>query len=345
VFMDCQMPEMDGYEASRRIRTLGGSRGRVPIVAMTAHAMQGDREKCLAAGMDDYTSKPIDKAAVHGMIEKYLGIRRVPPRRATSKVLVAANEAPCQEEVRRAVRALYPGARIRIAADGIEACTLLGSFLPDLLVVDLPVTSVDGASLLRFVRGSSRYSKTRIVVLTGLPESDPRLREAAGIGVDAILHKPCAPQELRDVLAGISTGRLRTLAPAQGAGTAGRPPTPAEPDALPVLDPSVLVGTVGDDRETLLDVVDSYRQTLPESREAIERSLERGDLPAASAAAHRIKGGAANLGGRRLRRVAAEIEAAGREGDADRCRASIADLRREMDGLMTALDAQGWVRR
>jgi PAS domain S-box-containing protein len=127
VLMDVQMPEMDGFEATRAIRSgkTGVFNPRIPIIAMTAHAMKGDRELCLEAGIDDYISKPIAPQALAAALEKW--IDKTPERRSGSP-------APGGKIPPPASRPVFdrPALLDRLMGDAVLAKDILAIFLEDI---------------------------------------------------------------------------------------------------------------------------------------------------------------------------------------------------------------------
>jgi CheY-like chemotaxis protein len=122
ILMDVQMPEMDGLEAAAAIRKQEQDSGRhIPIIAMTAHAMKGDRERCLAAGMDDYVTKPVEPQHLRAVVERW----RSPAKRRHEPLLEASAVEPQQAETAVAADAngaLKPGATL--AADIFDMAAL-----------------------------------------------------------------------------------------------------------------------------------------------------------------------------------------------------------------------------
>jgi two-component system sensor histidine kinase/response regulator len=164
VLMDVQMPEMDGFEATRLIRDpSGGALNRaVPIIAMTAHAMQGVRNNCLAAGMDDYISKPVTPAAVSEMMRKWLAKIDIADKSAEAPPLDAP---PCPAPAAAVAASADPAAAIfdeasmleRLMSDRDLAREIACAFLDD---IPKRIAAIRGCLDAGDLKGAERQAHT-----------------------------------------------------------------------------------------------------------------------------------------------------------------------------------------
>ncbi len=305
VLLDCEMPGMDGYETVRRIRQLPGLRGKVPVVAVTASAMPGDRERCLAAGMNDHIPKPVRQADLARALREWLptgqsapGTAPVPAEGGVLASLAQAGSAGASLASRLAghFAAQAPG-QVRALRQAI-----------------LAGDQRTAAQLARALRGTAR--------VVGAP-AVARLCEE----IEIALERGALPDAtaLADELA-VEADRAVALL---GAPEAAGPLDPARVQEIRRFEeevPGLLEG-----------MVQLFLETVPRHRAALSAALAADDAAGVRAAAHALKGSALQLGGVAVGARAEALEQAARAGRLEGAAEAVAGIERELDVLCEAL--------
>ena len=279
VLMDCQMPVMDGYTATRTQRTLEEEHKmpRIPIIAMTANAMVGDREKCLASGMDDYLTKPLNRGLLEQTLRKWM------PANAKSR----AEFVP--QDLRGAAEPATPPVQDNeysaLASKPADARSSSSSSS------ETPATSLEDELLADLARAAD-----------GIPDffdSPPASKPAEQKPIPAS-PQPVAPRPAPAAAA----------APSSVAAPAAKPAAPVKP----AIDRSIfdeLLEVMGSEFAGLVTV---YLEDTPKNIKILAQSAQRGQVEGMIAPAHSLKSTSANLGAIVLSDLAKKIEHGARSG-------------------------------
>ena len=209
VLMDIQMPVMDGYQATRRIRAQGQFNG-LPIVAMTAHAMKGDREKCLAVGMNDHVTKPIDPWQLFSSL-----LRWVEPRRRVTTQGPDGNAKQClgkdagfmpeerilvvnysEAGIDLLVDTLGDDYRVNVATDVKSAWEIIGKISPDLILLDAMVSGGVAELFPQKLKAAETTRDIPIIILAAQSRIKDMAKGSPSEGVVDYIAKPFDPDEV-----------------------------------------------------------------------------------------------------------------------------------------------------
>jgi two-component system cell cycle response regulator len=215
VICDVQMPGVDGYEVARQLKSHPKFRS-IPLVAVTAMAMVGDRDRALAAGFDGYIAKPINPETFIKQVESFLRMKpadrapepapappakaSTPPRSPTPRTrILLVGDSPVSQDLMRSMLEPfgYEIVSAKSVPDGLERAR---QELPDLMLSDLHLPEASGYDLLDSVRKDPKLCGMPFVFISSTSWSEREVAEGLSRGADGFLSRPVDPRVLRQRL-------------------------------------------------------------------------------------------------------------------------------------------------
>jgi CheY-like chemotaxis protein/HPt (histidine-containing phosphotransfer) domain-containing protein len=313
IFMDCQMPEMDGFETTRNIREQESGENRIPIVAMTANAMEGDRQRCLDSGMDDYLPKPVKQELLLSLLQRYLPEKPsatvdANEASAVQGLLLVEDNAINQLVAKRILMKM--GFTVDTAADGFEGVAAFQQGEHAAILMDCQMPGMDGFEATRKIREWEQQQGLGhipiIAVTANAMEGDrERCLEA---GMDDYLAKPIRRDRLAELLdkyiSTVNAENTGEIAVVTQENEAGQEP----------VDLSILNDLKELMEEDFAGLVDTYLRDAPQYLLKMHDAIKSNDSKTLCAAAHTLKSSSANMGAMQLSALAKSLEMLGREG-------------------------------
>lgn len=355
VFMDCHLPGIDGFETTHLIRknelknssqTGSNSVEHIPIVALTASASTRDREQCIAAGMDEYLAKPISRQNLLTLLTKALPGNKGQFADRVDRILIACAGRTDSSNITQTCQKLFPGAVIRYSSCGIETCSLIAGFLPDLVFIDDYLDDTDIFALLKYINSHEVYQSIHCLVIVRSPEDDNLIKAIQLVGCTPILKKSLDNNTLEQDLqhhfytSQITTQPSANHQPVPSSATSMEYNSPATEDS--VLDPARLIQTFQGDLDMIRGYIKILVSDMPAVLSDLDANIEANQLEMIEHQAHKVKNMAAEAGTTRLFQLASSMEKAAIEGNSGLCGQQLPLLKNEFDLALKAIRKQGW---
>ncbi|MEW9898735.1 CHASE domain-containing protein [Chitinivorax sp. PXF-14] len=351
--IDYRLPDMDGTDLGRAIHQLSGYSG-LPLIMLATLAWRGQANEARTASFSAYLTKPVrHEQLIACLNDVLLGLRATHPgglitshslaeRLAVLKPrILLAEDNPVNQRI--AVLMLEQlGCRVDVADDGLAALKAVQSSRYDMIFMDCQMPNLDGIEATRQIRAlDDAVSNLPIVALTA-NASVATEKECRAAGMNDFVTKPITPESMGRVLQRWVSGHATTPAAEAGAVIADCAEA-AAPAPLPGADLDNVRATLDSLASALgADVVPQvlalYRDTTAELIPAIEQASAEADWAQLIRHAHRLKGTAAQIGGKLIAEQCAELEAAARQEDADAVAYFIASINLEVQALDALLD-------